>query len=78
MCLNQILFDEQIALIGCNSSVDSVHMLRHRRQLVVTSQLLRAYPYPHRPYDPSAARIADKAGRRARAADTPSLQTGAR
>lgn len=54
MCPNQILFDEQIALIGCNTSRISVHMLRHRRQLAVTSRLLRAYPYPHRPYDPSA------------------------
>lgn len=77
MCLNQILFDEQIALIGCNSPIDSVHMLRHRQQLAVTSRLLRAYPYPHRPYDPSAARMAEKAGHGPRVANIPSLQTGA-
>lgn len=77
MCLNQILFDEQIALIGCNSPIDSVRMLRHRQQLAATSRLLRAYPYPHRPYDPSAARVAGKAGTNARTADTRPPQTGA-
>jgi hypothetical protein len=78
MCLNPILFDEQIALIGCNAPIDSVHLLRHRQKLAVTSRLLRAYPNPHRPYDPSAARMADKAGHRSRVAGTLSLQTGTR
>jgi hypothetical protein len=75
MCPNQILFDEQIALIGCNTSVNSVHMLRHRRQLAITPRLLRAYPYPHRPYDPSAC---GKAGQASHVASVSSLQTGTR
>ncbi|MFK4875310.1 hypothetical protein [Novosphingobium sp. ZW T3_23] len=78
MCLNQILFDEQIALIGCNTLGNPVQMQRHRQQLADASQLLRAYPYPHRPYDPSRRSSADKAGQMPRAAATPSLQTGTR
>lgn len=64
MCLNQILFDEQIALIGCNAASDisgntagdPVRMLRHRRSMADASRLVAAYPYPHRPYDPWADR----------------------
>ena len=78
MCLNQILFDEQIALIGCNTLGNPVQMRRHRQQLADASRLLRAYPYPHRPYDPWGRRSADKAGQMPRAAATPSLQTGTR
>ncbi|TDW58633.1 hypothetical protein EDF57_1207 [Novosphingobium sp. PhB55] len=78
MCLNQILFDEQIALIGCNTLGNPVQMRRHRQQLADASRLLRAYPYPHRPYDPSGRSSADKAGQMPRAAATPSLQTGTR
>ncbi len=75
MCLNQILFDEQIALIRQNTSCTPIQMQRHRQQLTDASLLLRAYPYPHRPYDPSRRRIADKVDQMPHAA-TPSLQTG--
>jgi hypothetical protein len=78
MCPNQILFDEQIALIGCNTSNSSVHMLRHRRQLAITQRLLRAYPYPHRPYDPSVGGPAGKAGQASRVSAISPLQRGTR
>ena len=74
MCLNQILFDEQIALIGCNTSGNSVQIRRHRQKIAMTARLLRAYPYPHRPYDPCAGDTANRAGQSSRAAAVPSSQ----
>ncbi|WP_343615477.1 hypothetical protein [Novosphingobium sp.] len=53
-------------------------MLRHRRQLAITQRLLRAYPYPHRPYDPSAGGPAGKAGQASRVAAISPLQRGTR
>jgi hypothetical protein len=55
MCPNKILFDEQVALIGCASTRDPARMRGYRQQIAVASRLLAAHPYPHRPYDPRAA-----------------------
>ena len=52
MCLNQILFDEQIALMRCHAASDPAHIRRHRGHMADASRLVAAYPYPHRPYDP--------------------------
>jgi hypothetical protein len=46
--------------------------------LAITSRLLRAYPYPHRPYDPGVGRNVEKATRKPRAMATCALQTGSR
>ncbi|WP_157098770.1 hypothetical protein [Novosphingobium rosa] len=53
-------------------------MLRHRRQLAITSRLLRDYPYPHRPYDPSAGAMVGRADQASRVVAAPALRTGTR
>jgi hypothetical protein len=71
MCLNQILFDEQIALIGYHAARDPAQTCRHRGQLAAASRLVASYPYPHRPYYPWA-------GVAGRCAATSPLHTGNR
>lgn len=78
MRINQIISGKQMAMIGYNNYSYSVYIGKCRRQLDITSRLLRAYPYPYHPYDPPAGRLTKKAGRRPRVAVTLSLQTGAR
>jgi hypothetical protein len=77
MCPNQILFDEQIALIGCNTSKFCSHAAPSPAVGDHPARLLRAYPYPHRPYDPSAGGPAARRAGIACAAISP-LQRGTR
>lgn len=50
MCLNQILKDEQITLMRYSQSTESCETKSLRRKLTSLEHLLKAHPYPHRPY----------------------------
>ncbi len=50
MCLNQILKNEQLALMQHPAADNPDDMLKHRRKLSLFAQILDDYPYPHRPY----------------------------
>lgn len=53
MCLNELLRDEQIALMRHAATTNPAEISVHRRTLSLFSKALTAYPYPHRPYDPA-------------------------
>jgi hypothetical protein len=50
MCLNQILKNEQITLMRHAAANKSRDIGKYRLKLNMFEKLLKAHPYPHRPY----------------------------
>jgi len=50
MCLNEILKDEQLALIRYSQSTEPSEKKSLRKKLTSIRHLLKAHPYPHHPY----------------------------
>jgi len=50
MDLNQILKNEQIALMQHSTASDPAQTGTYRRKLSLFSRQLESHPYPHRPY----------------------------
>jgi hypothetical protein len=50
MDLNRILKNEQIALMRYSAASNAAEAGIYRRELSVFGRLLKAHPYPHRPY----------------------------
>lgn len=55
MCFNQLLHDEQIALMRYSSATDPVEIDRYGRRIEIIGRCLRYFPYRHRPYFPRNA-----------------------
>jgi len=52
MCLNQLLQDEQIALMRYSAATDPSEIDRYGRRIEIIGQCLRSFAYRHRPYFP--------------------------
>lgn len=50
MCLNQLLEDEQIALMRYSAATKPSEVMRYRRKIASLGQRLKSFPYRHRPY----------------------------
>lgn len=55
MCLNQLLHDEQIALMRYSAATDPLEIDRCGRKVAVIGLRLGSFPYRHRPYFPRNA-----------------------
>ncbi len=50
MCLNQLLEDEQIALMRYSAATKPSEVMRYRRRIESLGQRFKSFPYRHRPY----------------------------
>lgn len=50
MCLNQLLEDEQIALMRYSAATKPSEVMRYRRKIESLGQRFKSFPYRHRPY----------------------------
>lgn len=50
MCLNQLLQDEQIALMRYSAAIDPVEMDKYGRKIAIIARCLGSFAYHHRPY----------------------------
>ena len=50
MCLNQLLRHEQITMICLSGKINPEKIGHLMRKLAIVGHLLKAHPYPHRPY----------------------------
>ncbi|AIT82076.1 MULTISPECIES: hypothetical protein [Novosphingobium] len=55
MCLNQLLQDEQIALMRYSAATDPTEIDRYGRTIETIGLCLGSFPYRHRPYFPRNA-----------------------
>jgi hypothetical protein len=55
MCLNQLLEDEQIALMRYSAATDPTEIDRYGRKVESLGRSLKSFPYRHRPYFPPNA-----------------------
>ena len=55
MCLNQLLEDEQLALMHYSAATDPTEIDRYGRKIESLGRRLKSFPYRHRPYFPSNA-----------------------
>ncbi|QCB54547.1 hypothetical protein E5675_08930 [Sphingopyxis sp. PAMC25046] len=55
MCLNQLLEDEQLALMRYSAVTKPSEIMRYRRKIESLGQRFKSFPYHHRPYFPSNA-----------------------
>ncbi|HEY1124677.1 MAG TPA: hypothetical protein VGE65_03520 [Sphingobium sp.] len=58
MSLNQILHDEQMAMIRHASATSPIDLARHRGEIDRISRMLSPFSYPHRPYVSAVPRMA--------------------
>lgn len=52
MCLNQLLEEEQIALMRYSAATKPSEVMRYRRKIESLGQRFKSFPYRHRPYFP--------------------------
>jgi hypothetical protein len=50
VCINQLLRHEQITMICLAGKINPEEIGKHIRKLDIVGRLLKAHPYPHRPY----------------------------
>ena len=50
MCLNQLLEDEQIALMRYSAATKPSEVMRYRPKIESLGQRFKSFPYRHRPY----------------------------
>src|SRR3546814_11117246 len=50
MCLNQLLEDEQIALMRYSAATKPSEVMGYRRKIESIGQCFKSFPYRHRPY----------------------------
>lgn len=55
MCLNQLLEEEQIALMRYSAATKPSEVMRYRRKIESLGQRFKFFPYRHRAYFPSNA-----------------------
>lgn len=53
MCLNQLLEDEQIALMRYAAAISPAAIDRYTSEVETVARRLKAHPYHHRPYHPA-------------------------
>ncbi|APW72947.1 hypothetical protein C3E99_13310 [Sphingopyxis sp. MG] len=50
MCLNQLLEEEQIALMRYSAATKPSEVMRYRRKIESLGRRFKPFPYRHRPY----------------------------